>query len=214
MAHAFRAPIHRAMRCDVTRTLMAVNVCEAVVKPYTRWLVKPAVYAAISYVTIRRYVEWGGFEMRAPRFHVSPPTAKNVVRRSRFFRERRCRDVPVHALGSSHLGSSRIETDPLEPKLERETRRDLTINLRCFPASYSGRVAVKIEFHLNLMKYLIKSAFETRDRESAYRYLRPTLLESAHKVVTTTDWIGERARARERKREGDLRFLVINLITG
>jgi len=70
------------------------------------------------------------------------------------------------------------------------------------------RVAVKIKFHLNLMKYLIKSAFETRNRELAYRYLRPTLLESAHKVVTTTEWIGEREgeegkreRGRERERE-------------
>lgn len=105
--------------------------------------------------------------------------------------------------GYVSIPRSRVrELNPIPFSLEvrkRETRRDLTINLRCFPAScIADGVAAKIEFHLNLMKYLIKSAFETRDRESAYRYLRPTLLESAHKVVTTTDWIGER------KREGEI----------
>lgn len=95
------------------------------------------------------------------------------------------RDVPVHAF--DHLvESSRFEPDALELKLEGDLPRS-NDQFAMFSGVVWGYVAVKIEFHLNLMKYLIKSAFETRNRESAYRYLRPTLLESAHKVVTTTE---------------------------
>lgn len=134
-------------------------------QPYTRWLVKSAVYAAISYVTIRRYVGWG-FEASATISRLFPTR----WRRKKLLCEE---DVPVHR---ARTQPSRLQESNLKIAHRIGTRKresagsdDLSRACTCYCQNRTS--------HLTLMEYLIKSTFETRDiGNPTYRCLRRTLL--------------------------------------